>query len=169
MALYGHYEPRMPEGVWGSVVRLAAIVLLVIACGGLAVVSWMFLNGVLCGHFYGRLAAQVEMQLGLAASDLRDLSLTYQAVDVVRDVSAGDHQRSVLAVKFGAGDRIDDAAVCRVLLRQPDLWNRVSRLPAGGAAGVARINGPSPSGIAGIQSGWGLPCCCVTSCRSWDP
>jgi CysZ protein len=87
-ALYAHYEPRMPEGAWGGLVRLLAVVVLVIAAGGLAVVTWMFLNGVLCGHFYGRLAAQVEMQLGVPASDLRELSLTYQAIDVVRDVSA---------------------------------------------------------------------------------
>src|SRR5215217_3739713 len=38
MALYDHYEPQMPEGLWGGAVRLAAIVLLVIASGGLAVV-----------------------------------------------------------------------------------------------------------------------------------
>ena len=64
VALYGHYEPQMPEGVWDGVVRLAAIVLLVIACGGLAVVSWMFLNGVLCGHFYGRLARRWRCNSG---------------------------------------------------------------------------------------------------------
>jgi CysZ protein len=87
-AIYGHYEPRLPAGVWGDLSRFAIIVLLLIAGGGVAVASWLLLNGVLCGHFYGRLAAQVEIQLGVAPGDLRELSLTYQAVDVVRDVSA---------------------------------------------------------------------------------
>ncbi len=57
---------RFPEG-WGwlilEVTCVAALLLLII--GG-ALVTWMLLQGILCGHFYGKMAKQIELQLGTA-------------------------------------------------------------------------------------------------------
>lgn len=79
--LSAHY----PAGVLGSAAWLATLLALVLVALALAVGAWFLLGGILCGYFYGRLAYQVELELGTPAAELRELSLYYQTVDVLRD------------------------------------------------------------------------------------
>ena len=41
---------------------------------------------ILCAHFFGRLAIEVEVALGMPREELREISLHLQAVDAVRDI-----------------------------------------------------------------------------------
>lgn len=78
------------EGGWrwlavgGEVV--ATIVMLLI-CGGIAVLVWKFLSGVLCGFFYGRLTEQVERALGVHGDEIRSLSLLHELIDTFINLS----------------------------------------------------------------------------------
>ena len=74
-----------PSGILGSAAWLATLLVLLVVAFALAVGAWLLLGGILCGYFYGRLAYQVELELGTPAAELRELSLYYQTVDVLRD------------------------------------------------------------------------------------
>jgi CysZ protein len=71
---------------WTAELLLAGV-LLIVFLGG-ALLLWRVLTGVLCGYFYERLAKRTEEVLGVAASELRELSFTYQVVDTCRDLAA---------------------------------------------------------------------------------
>jgi uncharacterized protein involved in cysteine biosynthesis len=62
-------------------VEIAVAVVLLILCGGAAVLTWRFLTGVLCGYFYGKLAEEVEQLLGTPQAELRSISFGYEVVD----------------------------------------------------------------------------------------
>lgn len=68
---------------WGLAVavEIAAAVVLLIVCGGAAVLTWQFLTGVLCGYFYGKLAEEVERLIGTPEAELRSISFRYEVVD----------------------------------------------------------------------------------------
>ncbi|MHC4177259.1 MAG: EI24 domain-containing protein [Planctomycetota bacterium] len=72
---------------WGWI--LAEIVcglLLLVAVLGLVLVAWLVLQGILCGHFYSKLARQVELQLGMPPDDIEEVPFAYQVADTLRDV-----------------------------------------------------------------------------------
>jgi len=69
--------------------RLAEILfglLLLAAVLGLALVAYLVLQGILCGHFYGKLARQVELQLGVRPEEIKEVPFSYQVADTLRDV-----------------------------------------------------------------------------------
>ncbi|MBT4866725.1 MAG: hypothetical protein HON53_16600 [Planctomycetaceae bacterium] len=76
------------SGGWGWV---ALEIVCGIALAALAVLgafgSWLLLQAVLCGFFYGKLAAQVELKLGMSPQEIREVSLKAQTIDAVRDIS----------------------------------------------------------------------------------
>lgn len=80
-------HPMFSDG-WGW---LALEILCGIALAALAVlgafVSWLLLQAILCGFFYAKLAAQVELKLGMRAEEMCDVSLMAQIIDAVRDIS----------------------------------------------------------------------------------
>jgi uncharacterized protein involved in cysteine biosynthesis len=88
-------HPRFPPGAWGVVLEVAAVVAAVAVAGLLALGTWVLLNGVLCGHFYTKLAREVELQLGTPAGHMGDVPFAYQVADTFRDVAA------LLAVNVG--------------------------------------------------------------------
>src|SRR5262245_37991884 len=80
-------HPRF-AGSWtqrGLEVLVILVVFAVVA--GLAFVTWLLLQNILCGYFYGKLARQVEFQLGMRPEDLQDVSLRREIVDGLRDVA----------------------------------------------------------------------------------
>lgn len=80
------------DGLWpawaGWMLEVVFAAVLLVVCLGAAVVLWKLLTGILCGYFYGMLAKEVETTLGIASGELRDLSLRYQAVDTLYDLTA---------------------------------------------------------------------------------
>jgi len=58
----------------------------VAVCVVAAVLLWHILSSVLCGYFYGLLAHELELKLGLDKSQLRDVSLTNQTLDALLDI-----------------------------------------------------------------------------------
>jgi CysZ protein len=83
---FGKLHPWFDDGrLW----RLAEILfglLLLAAVLGLALVAWLVLQGILCGHFYSKLARQVELQLGVRPGEIKELPFSYQVADTLRDV-----------------------------------------------------------------------------------
>lgn len=81
-------HPKFGEGAWWLLAEVLAAALVVVVVFGLAVVAWMVLQGILCGHFYGRLAEQVELQLGMRREEIKDVPFGVQVADTFRDVSS---------------------------------------------------------------------------------
>ena len=88
-------HPRFPAGAWGALLEVAAIAAAVAVAALLAAGTWFVLNGILCGHFYTKLAREVELQLGTPAGRLRDVPFAYQVADTLRDTAA------LLAINVG--------------------------------------------------------------------
>jgi uncharacterized protein involved in cysteine biosynthesis len=85
VAFVTYLHPKFPAswlGVLGEIV--CAIVSLGLAIGA-AAATWMLMQGILCAHFYERLERHVEIQLGTSMEDLKDIPLSYQIVDALRD------------------------------------------------------------------------------------
>jgi CysZ protein len=78
-------HPMFDDGGWGWTGRIAAYAGLAVATLGATAAVWVLLQGMLCGYFYGLLAREVELQLGLPPDQLREVSLGYQVVDALRD------------------------------------------------------------------------------------
>jgi CysZ protein len=86
-AFAAYLHPLFPPG-WGWVALevLCAVVLLLLAFG-LALVVWALLQGVLCGHYYTKLARAVELRLGLPSDQMVEVTWGYQIADACRDVA----------------------------------------------------------------------------------
>jgi CysZ protein len=88
-------HPRFSGG-WGSrVIEFGVAVAALAAAVGVALGAWVLLNGILCGHYYGKLAREVELQLGMRPEDITDIPIRAQIVDTLRDVG------SLLVVNVG--------------------------------------------------------------------
>ncbi|MCA9270791.1 MAG: EI24 domain-containing protein, partial [Planctomycetales bacterium] len=77
------------QGYWfwvGVGVEILGALLMVMVCIAAAVITWRLLSGLLCGYFYGRLASQMEIDLGLPAAEQRELSLRYEFRDTAVDL-----------------------------------------------------------------------------------
>jgi uncharacterized protein involved in cysteine biosynthesis len=81
-------HPRFPDGAWGVVLEVAAVAAAVAVAALLALGTWVLLNGILCGHFYAKLAREVELDLGTPPGHLRDVPFGYQVVDAFRDLAS---------------------------------------------------------------------------------
>ncbi len=75
-------------GDWWAVMLevLIALGLVVLALGVTLAVFWLA-QGVLMGHFYSRLAAKVEEQLGIDPREIEEVSFRYQVIDAVIDTT----------------------------------------------------------------------------------
>jgi CysZ protein len=76
-----------PDG-WGWLVLevVSGIGLVLLALLG-AFVTWLLLQGVLCDHFYSKLARQTELQLGVHPDQFSDVPFMVQVADAVRTVT----------------------------------------------------------------------------------
>jgi CysZ protein len=81
-------HPLFPPG-WGWLLLevLAGMAILLVAVLA-AIVVWFVLQGVLCGHFFGKLAREVELQLGTPPEALKELPFWWQLADTLRDLAA---------------------------------------------------------------------------------
>lgn len=80
-------HPRF-DGGWGwrAIEALTAVGIFLAAAAG-AMIAWVILQGILCGYFYEKLAAEVERTLGVRDGELCDVPFLHQVVDTVADVS----------------------------------------------------------------------------------
>ena len=77
------------EDTWTErLLEAATILLLAIVAVAGALGTWILLNGILCGHYYGKLAREVEVRLGTPSDALRDIPFRYQVIDTLRDLAA---------------------------------------------------------------------------------
>jgi uncharacterized protein involved in cysteine biosynthesis len=81
-----YLHPQYPDG-WGW---LLLEVIVGIALGALAllgaVIAWVLLEGILCGYYYGKLAEEIELQLGTPEDEIHPIPLKYQVLDAFGDV-----------------------------------------------------------------------------------
>ena len=79
-------HPWFADGwLWCAAEILAVVAILVVALV-LTFLAWTVLQGVLCGHFYGKLAEQVELQLGMRPDEIKDVPFAHQVADTAGDV-----------------------------------------------------------------------------------
>jgi len=88
-------HPSFSPTWWGTVLEILAGAGILVVALALAAIAWLLLNGILCGHFYAKLAKRVELQLGTPPEALREVPLGQQIVDTFRDVGA------LLAINIG--------------------------------------------------------------------
>jgi CysZ protein len=78
-------HPNFADGWQGRAIEvLVALAALILACG-LSAIMWVILQGIFCGHFYSKLAEQVELRLGMAREDIREVRFTQRVVDTLGD------------------------------------------------------------------------------------
>lgn len=68
--------------------EILAVCGLIVLTLGLVLAIWKLLEGILCGHFYGKLAREVELQLGTPSEELKEIPFSYQVADSVGDFVA---------------------------------------------------------------------------------
>jgi len=83
-----YVHPRFDPGLWGTALEVLSVLGLVVVAVALAAGAWLVLNGILCGHYYTKLAREVELELGLPREWLRDVPFWYQVADTFRDLAA---------------------------------------------------------------------------------
>ena len=81
-------HPNFAPTWWGTVLEVLSAAGIVVAALAVAAVTWLALNGILCGHFYSKLAKRVELQLGTPAEHMRDVPLREQVLDTLRDLAS---------------------------------------------------------------------------------
>ncbi len=84
--LHSWWEPPFVTGWVADVIEVIVGIFLTIIALAVAVLLWAILHGTLCGHFYSKLAAEVERRLGLDESQINEVPMTKQLVDVLRDL-----------------------------------------------------------------------------------
>jgi len=82
-----HIHAMFPEG-WGWMLLeiLCGLMLLLVALAA-TFAMWLLLQEILCGHYYEKLAREVELQLGVEADELGDVSLRRQIADTAADLA----------------------------------------------------------------------------------
>ena len=71
--------------IYWEVLAVCGLIILML---GLVLATWKLLEGILCGHFYGKLAREVEIQIGTPPEELKDIPFSYQVADSVGDFVA---------------------------------------------------------------------------------
>jgi CysZ protein len=94
-ALLVWLHPYYPDGWLGVVLEVVSGAGLLLASLAVALGVWKFLEGVLCGWFYYRLARNIERKLGLAPEELADVPWGKQIVDTGAEVA------TLLAINLG--------------------------------------------------------------------
>lgn len=77
------------QGVWWYLALAAEIlagIAMVLMAGLMAIITWRILTGILCGYFNSKLTAQVEHRLGNAPEKLREITFTYEMIDMAFDL-----------------------------------------------------------------------------------
>jgi uncharacterized protein involved in cysteine biosynthesis len=95
VALLVRLHPHYPDGWFGTVLEVLSGAGLLLMLLAVALGVWKFLEGVLCGWFYYRLARNIERKLGLAPEELVDVLWGKQVADTAAEVA------TLLAINLG--------------------------------------------------------------------
>ncbi|HLP03300.1 MAG TPA: EI24 domain-containing protein [Opitutaceae bacterium] len=87
-ATYDWLDARFPANWWGNTLEVLSVIAVAALEIALAVAAWIVFQGIFCGFFYSRLAREVEIQLGLAPDQMREVPLIYQVTDALLDLAA---------------------------------------------------------------------------------
>jgi len=79
-----HLHPRFAGSLWLRALEVLVVIALGAATLGATAALWILFQAVLCGFFYGRLARQVELQLGTPPETLTELPFWREAADGLR-------------------------------------------------------------------------------------
>lgn len=91
LKLHPLFDPTWTDRLLEAVTIL---VLIIFTVGG-TLAAWVLLNGILCGYYYGKLAREVEIRLGMPPEQMRDITFKHQVIDTFRDLGA------VIAINLG--------------------------------------------------------------------
>jgi uncharacterized protein involved in cysteine biosynthesis len=83
-SVHGRFSPNVSGR---SLEILLIVFLLVLACS-MALVFWLVMQIVACGYFYGRLARQVELLLGVKEGELVEAPLAGQIIDTLWETTS---------------------------------------------------------------------------------
>jgi uncharacterized protein involved in cysteine biosynthesis len=78
------FHARFQEYEYGLAWEILTVAGLIILALGVTLATWKLLEGIFCGHYYGKLAAAVEVQLGLSPDKIHAIPFRAQLVDAVR-------------------------------------------------------------------------------------
>ena len=82
-----YIHPMFPEG-WGwMLAKILCWLLLLLVALAATFAAWLLFQDILCGYFYEKLAREVELQLGVEADELVDVSLGRQIADTAGDLT----------------------------------------------------------------------------------
>jgi CysZ protein len=70
---------------WGRTLEVVYILALIVGAIGITLAVYFLLASALCGYFYSLLAHEVEKQLGIDESTIKDVPVSYQILDAGRD------------------------------------------------------------------------------------
>jgi uncharacterized protein involved in cysteine biosynthesis len=73
-----------PDTWWAPIIEWGVFVGLIVLTLGLGVIGYIVLQGVFCGYFFSLLARHVEMSLGVAPGELKDVRVPGQITDALR-------------------------------------------------------------------------------------
>jgi CysZ protein len=84
IAFTAWFHPRFKEFEYGLVWEILTVAGLIVLALGVTLATWKLLEGIFCGHYYGKLAAAVELQLGLSADQIHAIPFRAQLTDALR-------------------------------------------------------------------------------------
>jgi CysZ protein len=80
-------HPRLRRVGGKRGLEVLVILALFVGIVAIALAVWLLLQSILCGYFYGKLARQVELQLGMRPEDMKEVSFAREVLDGIRDVT----------------------------------------------------------------------------------
>jgi CysZ protein len=78
-------HPTFADGWLGRTLEVLVILAVLIVAFGLSAIVWVILQGIFCGHFYAKLAEQVELRLGMKREDIQEIAFSHQILDTLSD------------------------------------------------------------------------------------
>ena len=82
-----YLHPLFDGGPWWRVLEAVVAVVVLGLAVVLAMAAHILLQGAVCGHYYAKLAAEMERQLGIDESELQSVPFTFQMYDSLRDLT----------------------------------------------------------------------------------
>jgi CysZ protein len=79
------FHTRFQEMEYGVAWEILAVVGMVILALGVTIAAWKLLEGIFCGYYYGKLAAAVEVQLGMPPGEMQGIPFSSQLTGALRD------------------------------------------------------------------------------------
>ena len=85
VALLAYLPSIFPATAYGLMLGALTAVGLIALAIGLTIATWLLAQAILLGHYYGKLAREVEGRLGLHRGEMKDVALLPRTIDALRD------------------------------------------------------------------------------------